>query len=63
MKFVLATHNPGKLKEMGATKVLIIHGKTTERIGLLDAMIAGDAETAAELLARHFRFAETDPKP
>ena len=25
----------GKLKEMGATKVLIIHGKTTERIGLL----------------------------
>lgn len=35
----------------------------SERIGLLDAMIAGDAETAAELLARHFRFAETDPKP
>ncbi len=35
----------------------------SERIGLLDAMIAGDAETASELLIRHFRFAETDPQP
>ena len=34
----------------------------SERIGLLDAMIAGRAEEAAELLIRHFRFAETDPK-
>ena len=33
----------------------------SERIGLLDAMIAGKAETAAELLIRHFHFTETDP--
>ncbi|MBS1370491.1 MAG: GntR family transcriptional regulator [Lentisphaeria bacterium] len=33
----------------------------SERIGLLDAMLEGDGEKAAELLTRHFRFTETDP--